>query len=77
MRNVDYLDLTQYGVEDTEAEPLEQQTDELVEVPPVNLHLTEEQHEYLEATIDPLQEDGNYGIHIYLGLLHIISGWEN
>ena len=45
-----------------------------VEVPPTNIPLSDLQTAELQATIDPLHDDGNFGIELYQQTLqHIHS----
>ena len=62
---VDFFDHVseEYGMEE-EGLPVDDDT-EGVEVPPTNIALSDLQMAELQATIDPLHDDGNFGIGLY------------
>ena len=46
-------------------------------VPELDLHLSEEQHLFIQQRVSPLEDDGNSGINHFLEVVGIISGFFN
>ena len=44
-----------------------------VEVPDVQFHVTPDQLEHISRTVEPLQDDGNHGIELYLTTLELLE----
>ena len=63
--NEELIDHSSYGVKDGDEDNI-QDTDYAVHIPPVNIALTNEQMKQPTDSIQPLEDDGNYGINIYL-----------
>lgn len=49
------------------------QTNNSVEVPRSSVKLTDEDRAILALSVDPLVDDGNHGIHLYLQAMQIIT----
>lgn len=60
-----------YGM-DEEGPPPCLDSSEAVVVDPPEIGLTTEQREYIESHFDSLEEDNNFGIHIYIHLLNYV-----
>ena len=72
--NEEPIDYTSYGVENAYEDNI-QDNDYAVHIPPVNIALTNEQMNHLTDSIQPLEDDGNYGINIYLQVLDMLNSW--
>eukprot|EP00112_Aurelia_sp_Birch-Aquarium-sp1_P023215 Seg6829.1 transcript_id=Seg6829.1/GoldUCD/mRNA.D3Y31 product="hypothetical protein" protein_id=Seg6829.1/GoldUCD/D3Y31 len=72
--NTDQNDIAFFGLDeaDLDFDP-EAPTDEAVDVPEINVTFTDEQLRYLAENVDPMNEDGNFGINNYLAVLHVLS----
>ena len=65
-------DWSTYGIDDDGPVP-SVSTDNIVEVPPTHIPLTNEQQAHLTRTISPLADDGTHGCNLYLQTLHFIG----
>ena len=68
------LNFDEYGV-DYEGPTPDVDTNSNVVVPGMSVLLTQQQQQQLSSTIDPLADDGNYGIKNYLEVLEIVKGF--
>ena len=64
--------LEQYGVDyaDSTVPPIQ---DNYVIVPGTTIETPPDMWQYVESTIDPLYDDGNHGINMYLSLIELIN----
>lgn len=65
-----------YGVSDDDPEP-ELQTNNHVEVPRSSIVLTDQDKTLLRLAIDPLADDGNYGIDLFLQAVQMVTHFIN
>ena len=74
-QEADLLDFTEnialYGIDPDGPDPA-LQTNNNVQVPAVNIALAEEDEEYVVSNFNPLYNDGNHGINIFLDLLNFL-----
>ena len=73
--NEEPIDYASYGFEDGDEDDI-QNNDYAVHIPPVNIALTNEQVNHLTDSIQPHEDDGNYGINIYLQVLDMLNSWS-
>lgn len=66
------IDPLTYGVDDDGPVP-QLQTNNNVEVPCSSVELTDEDRVIFALSFDPLVDDGNHGIHLYLQTMQIIT----
>ena len=64
--------LEQYGV-DYEGTTVPPSEDNRVVVPEITIETPLDLWQYVESTIDPLSDDGNHGINMYLSLINLIN----
>ena len=69
------VDFNEYGVDDDGPTP-DVQTNNVI-VPRSLISLSPNEFNFLHDRIDPLVEDGNYGIHLYEETVNIIQHFEN
>ena len=66
------IDPSTYGLDDDGPVP-QLQTNNNVTVPRSSVELTDEDRAILALSVDPLVDDGNHGIHLYLQTMQIIT----
>ena len=66
------IDPSTYGLDD-DGPVTQLQTNNNVEVPRSSVELTDEDRAILELSLDPLVDDGNHGIYLYLQTMQIIT----
>lgn len=74
--DVQQVDFSEYGIDDNGPTP-DVQTNNNVIVPRSLVSLSPIELDFLHDRIDPLVEDGNYGIHSYKETVNIIQHFEN
>ena len=70
------VDVDNYGLDDVGPLP-DANADDVVDVPEIQIHLSEEQQHHLHETVDPLSEDNNHGATLYVTTLRLIEGSLN
>ena len=70
------VNFDEYGIDYTGPVPAVV-TDNNVAVPNSDVELTEEQLQHLESHVDPLADDGNHGIDLFLRALDIVDSFIN
>ena len=65
-------DWNDYGI-DGDGPLSETSTDYTIEVPEVQISITEAQLDQLQAWIDPLSNDDNHGINLYVNTLEVVN----
>jgi len=70
------IDPESYGVSDDDPDP-ELQTNNHVEVPRSSIELSDSDKAVLEFAIDPLTDDGNHEIDMFLMAVHMITHFMN
>ena len=74
--NVHPFEIAVFGLDESEVDfGVEDFTEETVEVPEVTVAITDEHLRYLSSTVDPMYEDGNFGVNVYLDVLNTVSTW--
>lgn len=67
------IDIEQYGVDDDGPEPDELQTNNHVDVPRSTVQLADEDRSILELTVNPLANDSNHGINLFLQAVQMLT----
>ena len=73
--NIQDLNISALGIEDGGDTFTDADESASVQVPPVNIPLTNNQTDFITQNFDPLREDGNYGINTYSFVLGQLSEW--
>ena len=74
--NTDQNGIALFGIDEADLDfDHEEPTEEAVDVPEVTVTFTDEQLRYLALNVDPMFEDGNFGVNNYLAVLHVLSSW--
>ena len=55
----------------------DEQDDEGVEIPEIDVHLTDENWEHLQALIDPLSDSNDFGIQLFLHAKVLVQLFTN
>ena len=65
--------LQYYGVDENGPIVSSSDDDNIVEVPPLNIELSQEQEQLIMDQIDPQNEDNNYGINTFVRMVNLLQ----
>ena len=71
--SIDEGELGYFGIDEDGLPGADMQTNNYVHVPRVNFNVSEEDIHYLQSNVDPLVNDNNNGINIYLNVVQYLS----
>lgn len=67
-------DWSDYGIDDESPVP-DTDADNEVEVPEIHMTLTEAERQQLEASVNPLSDDSNHGVTLFVNALRTVESF--